>query len=308
MAVYAVCLGAALPATGKAAEGNFASSSKSAAEAPKAQTSDNLALKAKANTNKAGPDSKVSQGSQNPPHVGTLSRLLGFMDRHNGALNAIFSGFVALFTLMLFLVGRDQHSALKASVTEARRAGDAATDAAQAAINVELPTLTYVTAGLARAATVGEDGRNRFDTVEQALRFPRFEITVKNYGRTPAFVSAVGADTFLGGLPEKPIWIEYFDLDSSVVIEPKEPYKIETVRRKSVLSDAEILSVIEGSDFWICWFITYRDFLGRKTIYRDARRLYVLNADGAHVFLDEAPDAYKGTSYAVGTGYRGQRG
>ena len=244
-------------------------------------------------------ESKACQSASKSRNVVGWRWLLGVMDRHNGALNAIFSAFVAFFTLMLFLVGRGQHNTLKASVIEAKRAGDAATSTAQAAINVELPTLVYATAILVRASAVGNDGRNRVNTVEQSIQFPRFEITIKNYGRTPAFVSGVGADTFVGSLPEKPTWIEYFDLDSSVVIEPKEPYAFETIQRKSLLGDAEVKAVMDGLPLWVCWFVIYRDFLGRRNIYRDARRLYVLNAHGAHVFIDEAPDAYKSSGHII---------
>jgi hypothetical protein len=94
--------------------------------------------------------SKPSRGTSKNPSIAMV--VIGFFDLHNGAFNALFSGLVAAFTLLLYFVGRDQH---KAAVISQR-----------SWIKVDL---------------IGKEFRVAEDAVRLAC-----EITLTNMGSTPA--------------------------------------------------------------------------------------------------------------------------
>jgi hypothetical protein len=92
---------------------------------------------------------------------------------------------------------------------------------------------------------------------------PKVKITVKNYGRTPAFVWEESADIALR-LPEPLVYPNAVSKEAGCVIEAKDSYQL-TAKSYDVISDEAISEILERKKLlWVYGYISYRDFLGKQ--------------------------------------------
>jgi hypothetical protein len=139
----------------------------------------------------------------------------------NAVITALGTLVIAVFTTVL---GIFTMSLAKST----RSAADAALLAAQASIGVELPHV-FIDNLEFQHAGVGNLAAN--------LQFPRVAISVKNYGRTPAFLGLQGVEMLVAPtLPETPDYSNNaYDLPSGTVIEGGATYDLPVARLRDIL-------------------------------------------------------------------------
>ena len=111
---------------------------------------------------------------------------------------------------------------------------------------------------------------------EARLQNPKVFVSVKNYGRTPAFVDSQAVEIHWGPtLPDEPDYsLNSENVPPETVIEAKEIHKLAETRSRTLLSLPEIESIKEGTTrVWVYGFVNYRDFLGDRHITRFCKQL-----------------------------------
>lgn len=149
-------------------------------------------------------------------HVGVLpspDAMLAFLEAHNGAITALASVTVAIFTLTLWASTYGLWEEAKTAGETARRSADAAVLSADASIKASMPVLFPYITDMVRLHPIAPV---KADIEHDANIFIGFD----NYGKTPGIVREVRAKLFLtlaDALPEVnpatlpeypyPVWI-----------------------------------------------------------------------------------------------------
>lgn len=239
------------------------------------------------NANQTAAESHASK-KQLPPsgfaRVLIYSRCAGHTAyEYRDAAIAVATVFIAIFTAILGI--------FTISLARSTRiAADAAQRQATTAIGVELPTLMLF------HFDFGDMGAASGDAI---LQSPLVTASVKNYGRTPAFVISQAVDFEWNVWPEKPDYSRTAeDMAAETVIEAGGIHKLRDTRPGRFLSGEEISAINEGKGALFAYgYIAYRDFLRQPHILRFSRRLIVGFGDDGKAFrwIDaegEAPRAF----------------
>ena len=158
---------------------------------------------------------------------------------------------------------------------------------AQAAIGVELPRLLVSAIVLHRPGVAD---------LAASLQFARVEVSIKNYGRTPAFIRQesieIADEPFL---PETPIYPSAVDKEPDCVIESGDSYQMKVIYREGI-SHQNISKLLEGRIFlWVYGYIAYWDFLSERHQTGFCARLHIhqgpLKGEPPRWFQD-GPDKY----------------
>lgn len=185
----------------------------------------------------------------------------------NAGITALGTAIIAVFTTVLGIFTMNL-------AKSTRIAADAAKLAAQAAISVELPHV-YIDNLEFQESGVGN--------LAAQLQFPRVAISVKNYGRTPAFISQQAAEMLVAPtLPDMPDYSNSaHDMPTGTVIEGRTSYELRVARLPDILPIETIEDIIaERTYVWIYGYLFYRDFLRNPHCMRFCAQLIVLNGDG----------------------------
>ena len=200
----------------------------------------------------------------------------------NVAITALGTAIIAVFTTVL---GIFTMSLAKST----RIAANAAELAARAAIRVDLPhvyidNLEFQESGVANLAA--------------NLQFPRIAISVKNYGRTPAFLGQLAAEMLIApALPERPDYSNTArDLPSGTVIVGETSYELPTARLHNIPIETIEDIIAERTYLWIYGYLSYRDYLRDPHCLRFCAQLIVLNGDG-HTGSVHIIESGEGTKY-----------
>lgn len=153
-----------------------------------------------------------------------------------------------------------------------RQSSDAAKLAAEAAIGVEIARVLIGNMEFQWASVANLMGN---------LQFPKVEISVKNYGRTPAFVSNQASEMLVAPvLPEIPEYPNAHDL-IGCVIEGKDTYALPVARLRKAIPIETINDITNGKTFiWIYGHLFYRDFLHDPHWLKFCAQLYVYYGEG----------------------------
>jgi hypothetical protein len=174
---------------------------------------------------------------------------------------------------------KDTYLSAKANTVAAM----AADESAKAAMGVAVPTLMLHKFEFLRGPDVRDD--------RTFLRFPRVEITVKNFGQSPAFLKAWNFRFVWDELPEKPVYDFPYPCDVEEVIEPQGTYTLdpETTATISPTSEEDIDGIIAGKKHLTVYgFVSYGDIFGspirymkfcKQLIEFDLQRGYTLALD-----------------------------
>lgn len=186
--------------------------------------------------------------------------------------NATFAGVVAVFTLGLVIVGFLQVTQLKKtleatlktaeatlSTAEATKAsGEATKLLAEATLNIESPIIIVQKAKMVETGIISEEIKTSDLKISPFIR-----ISVKNIGRTPAFLDHEFIFlSVLNGLTEEPKYPIKFKFPNGMVLEPGSSNEIQ--QKYNHLESVTNL-VLEGKMFlWAYGYIAYKDFIGRE--------------------------------------------
>jgi len=175
----------------------------------------------------------------------------------------------------------------EAQLAATKQTADAATIQARAAISVELPRLLVSAIVLHRPGVAD---------LAASLQFARVEVSIKNYGRTPAFIRQesieIADEPFL---PETPIYPSIADKEPGCVIESGDSYQMKAIYREGI-SHQNISKLLEGGIFlWVYGYIAYFDFLGERHQTGFCARLHIhqgpLKGEPPR-WLQDGPDKY----------------
>jgi hypothetical protein len=209
-----------------------------------------------------------------------------------------FGLFITAVTLVLATVGlgifswRQSHY-MKDSIAAAKESADAAVLQARAAIGVELPKiiLSRVDFGDTRAAS----GDTRAASLASRLQSPKIEISVTNYGKTPAFLLRQAIEIEVCALlPAKPVYPSAFDLPPETIVEYKYKFPLGTARPKSQLSPEDIQAILDGNTrLWVYGYVYYRDILSEPHMARFCKLFLPQSSPRYHyLFVDDHAPAY----------------
>jgi hypothetical protein len=201
---------------------------------------------------------------------------------------AYYTKWLAWFTGALVAVAGIQGYFLLRADKTARIAADAATQAARAAIGVELPKVFIENLEFQESSS---------GTLFENLQFVRVAISVKNYGRTPAFLRQQSAEMLIAGWPpEKPEYPNAHDLESGRIIEGGKTYDLPVARlRNEVPDDETINAIIEGkTNVWVYGYLFYRDFLNEPHRLGFCAQLVIHSSrgSGGHHLIECGPPKY----------------
>jgi hypothetical protein len=206
--------------------------------------------------------------------INFLWGIIGFLQSYNGAVTAVATVFIAAFTVVLAFVTNRQAKLTKIIAGAAKRSADAA-------VGVELPKL------LVRKFDLASGHFSTYDSVE---------ITVINYGRTPAYIYWESAEYRVGPtLPPEPDYRNGVDREPGTIIEGGDIYKL--TARGTDGTSVFLRAPFDGGEqtLWIYGIIYYRDFLGEKNVFQCCARLYAVRGEREVPilrFIQDGPDAY----------------
>lgn len=187
--------------------------------------------------------------------------------------NETFSGFVAIFTLGLVIVGILQVTQMRKTLeatlktaeatlatAEATKASGKATELlAEATLKMESALIVV------QKAKMVETGNESEEIITSALEIsPFMRIPVKNIGRTPAFLNDVFVlIRVLKELPETPDYLPVkFKIPNGVVLAPGD---FNSIQKKYFHIESGTGLVLGGKmSLWAYGYVAYRDFIGRE--------------------------------------------
>jgi hypothetical protein len=245
---------------------------------------------------------KQTAAKENPTTFGaivaTYIRCSGrFIDRHDPSITALATIIIAAFTFTLWQSTEKlwrasekqfRHAEIEAQrarvnrlrdaerfeeqVAIARDSANAARMSAQAAIGVEIARVLISNI---------EFQWNSVGNLVGNLQFPKVTISVKNYGRTPAFVSNQASEMLVATvLPEIPEYPNAHDL-IGCVIEGKDTYDLPVARLRQAIPMETIDAIVKGKTFvWIYGHLFYRDFLHDPHWLKFCAQLFVYYGEG----------------------------
>jgi hypothetical protein len=172
-----------------------------------------------------------------------------------------FTGLLAFFNSLLWLFTAFLWRSTK-------KAADAATLNANAFIGMERPYLRLYHLDFGDMGAAGLPAK---------LQYPKIDISIRNYGRTPAFLVEKAVEfLFQESLPNTPIYQQITLLPPSEIIQPDQIYNLverpldidfwshRGINSNSTMSDWQSFMrklLEERKRFWIYGYITYKDFL-----------------------------------------------
>ncbi len=173
---------------------------------------------------------------------------------------ALFTFWLVIFTGALSAVSMVQISFLNRSDKTARIAADAASKSANAAVGVELPSVHIEHVGFLLPI---EDATDFTAWMNTAVP----NITVKNYGRTPAFITDVNILVRIGKtLPIPRRYAKPVEYITRVVLTNGEPKSFQTYRyfEKGLFLQEKIDAVTTGDAMlFVYGYLTFNDFMDR---------------------------------------------
>jgi hypothetical protein len=189
-----------------------------------------------------------------------------------------FTGLLVLFTYRLWQSTDKLWAAGEKQIHIALRT-------AQAAVGVEIPRL-FVSDLQFQQPEVGNLGAH--------LQFPRISISVKNFGRTPAFLGQQSSELLVAPfLPEIPVYPNAHDLEPGRIIEGGASYDLPVARSRAMLSRETIEGILVGTTFvWVYGYVFYRDFLHDPHWLRFCGQLHISVGNGPVRVIEEGPDKY----------------
>jgi hypothetical protein len=151
-----------------------------------------------------------------------------------------------------------QTDILERSVEVAKESADAAKVSADIVVGVSIPTLTIQEFTIGDARIVGNLA---------FFQLPKFTITVKNYGQTPAFLWSWTLKFTCEDLPEVPV---YGGIASGIPLEKQvvasgEPFTLPELafHRRDQLAIEDAQAVVEQrKPFWVYGYVCYGDIFG----------------------------------------------
>lgn len=177
-----------------------------------------------------------------------------------------------------------QIRAMAESNSAARQAAQAATESAIVAVGVELPKLVLYHLDF----NIGSGD------VAAHLRQPSLSVSVKNYGRTPAFLIGQAAEIKIyAALPETPEYECAFNVPPETVVESRLIYEL-TMAPLRFFSEEDIKAVMAGNRrLWVYGYVHYRDFLGRNHMARFCKVFLPPSPPfGTYHFIDDETHGY----------------
>jgi hypothetical protein len=204
---------------------------------------------------------------------------------------AYYTKVLAIFTGALTGMGLLQIFFLFRADRTAEKTANAALRSAQAAIGVELPKV-FVT-----SIKLEQRGMGNF---EAQIQVPRATVTVKNFGRTPAFLGQQATEGVISaGLPDKPEYRHGHSVPSGTAIEGGHSYELPLASGPFLKID-EIADLVAGkTTFWVFGYVTYRDFLDNWHQLKFCSALYIPTpSEATHGFQPRfleggGPEAYE---------------
>ena len=202
-----------------------------------------------------------------------------------------FGLFVTAVTLVLATVGLGifslrQSRDMKDSIAAAKESANAAVLQARAAIGVELPKI------ILSRADFGDTGAA---SLASRLQSPKIEISVTNYGKTPAFLLRQAIEIEICALlPAKPVYPSAFDLPPETVVEYKNKFPLGTARPKCPLSPEDIQAILDGNTrLWVYGYVYYRDILSEPHMARFCKLFLPPSSPRyRYLFVDDHAPAY----------------
>ena len=164
---------------------------------------------------------------------------------------------------------------MKDSIAVAKESASAAMLQARAVIDMELPKI------ILSRVDLGDTGAA---SLASRLQSPKIEVSVTNYGKTPAFLLGQAIEIEVCALlPPEPVYTSAVDLPPATIIEYKNKYPLGMARPKSPLSPEDIEAILDGSTrLWVYGYVYYRDILGEAHMARFCK-----------VFLPPSPPGYR---------------
>ncbi len=185
---------------------------------------------------------------------------------------------------------------LASSVEAAQKAADAAKASADIATGTSLPKLM-----IQEFKSIGSSS----SSVREFFRFPRLDITIKNHGQSPAFVSAWLLCFHCGDIPLEPEYNLKLGVSlQKTVVEPGHTYTLPRLypRNQQEFTDEDVTAIIARQKaFWAYGFITYKDMFGNPLMrFKFCERvLNIYDYAGSVMICDWweglAPPSYSGT-------------
>ena len=182
---------------------------------------------------------------------------------------------LVLATIGLGIFSWRQSRDMKDSIAVAKESASAAMLHARAAIGLELPKIILSRVDFSDAGAASLASR---------LQSPKIEISVTNYGKTPAFLLGQAIEIEVGALlPPEPVYPSAVDLPPETIVEYKNKYPLGTARPKSPLSPEDIQAILDGNTrLRVYGYVYYRDILSEAHMARFCK-----------VFLPPSPPGYR---------------
>jgi hypothetical protein len=192
---------------------------------------------------------------------------------------------LAIFTCALVVISAVQIAFLTSADKTARKAADTAMLQAKASIGVELPKLMLFHLDFKLS-----DATRFLDK----MQYPIIEISVKNFGRTPAFITFQATEIAWRGLAPKPDYGRTgHNPPPETIVEQRDTYGLGDLRAADLCTEVEVREILANRRFlWVFGCVAYRDFLGDRHALRFCRRLFIRQS-GGHVWTEgDSPSAY----------------
>jgi hypothetical protein len=200
-------------------------------------------------------------------------------DISTGERLAAYTLWLAIFTGLLVVISGVQGYFLLRADKTARITANAAKLSAEAAIGVELPKLFV----------------KKIELIRVEPTFGTVEITITNYGRTPAFVFWESAEYRVGELPREPDYFNGVDMEPGTVIHNGGEYKM-TARERDMTAVFPRAPFNNGQQtLWTYGIIYYLDFLDKPHPFRFCAQLFSVIAEGETRilrFIQGGPEVY----------------
>jgi len=174
-----------------------------------------------------------------------------------------------------------QKGIMESGLAATEKAANAADRSATAAIGVELPRLILSHLDFAPTGTEPGPWNTR-------LQYPNIVASVRNYGRTPAFIKSKSLDIKWGSLPQEPNYSEHaVDVEPETVVEARDIYSLGDMRPRPSIAASETEAIEKGQMYlWAYGYVAYKDFLGNPHLCAFCKRLVISPNGRDHRFVD----------------------
>lgn len=185
----------------------------------------------------------------------------GFVHRILDFITALSTLAIAYFTYTLWRANQDMVRVANMQRTDTIRAIEASEAAARAAersaeasVGVEIPRLAVESIEFINFGAANLPAK---------LQFPQVAVTIRNYGRTPAFLQRESVCFEIGMTMPSKIEYDYaIDLPAGRAMNKDECYRLTRTGQRPSLTEESVAGIMEGaSALWVYGYIAYRDFL-----------------------------------------------